>query len=363
MKRRDVLRGAGLAAVATGLAACARGDGAGEAATGDRIQWKLVTSWPTNFPGLGTGAARLAAMITTASGGRLSVRVHGAGELVPAFEVFDAVARGTAEMGHSASYYWQARVPAAPFFCSVPFGLTATEMTAWLHEGGGLELWREAYQPHGLLPFPAGNTGAQLAGWFREPVESLQSLQGLKIRLPGLGGAVMARVGATPVNVPGDAIFAALKDGTLDAAEWMGPSNDLAFGLPRAAKYGYAPGWQEPGATMEAIVNIDAWRRLPPDLQAIVETCCHALNDAMLAEYTARNALALDALVREHGADLRQLPDDVLVALRAAAEIVLDEAAGRDPLARRALDSMRAFRSRARGWAALSDEAYAAARS
>ena len=249
-----------------------------------------------------------------------------------------------------------------PFFCSVPFGLTATEMTAWLHEGGGLELWREAYAPHGLLPFPAGNTGVQMAGWFRAPVESLQSLQGLKIRLPGLGGEVMARLGATPVNLPGDAIFAALKDGTLDAAEWMGPSNDLAFGLPRAAKYGYAPGWQEPGATMEAIVNIDAWRRLPPDLQAIVETCCHALNDAMLAEYTARNAQALDALVREHGADLRQLPDDVLVALRAAAEIVLDEAAGSDPLARRALDSMRAFRSRARGWAALSDEAYAAAR-
>lgn len=362
MKRRDMLRGAGLAAVATGLAACAPRGETGDDAGGERFQWKMVTSWPTNFPGLGTGAARLAAMITAASGGRLSIRVHGAGELVPAFEVFDAVSRGTAEMGHSASYYWQARVPAAPFFCTVPFGLTATEMTAWLHEGGGLELWREAYQPHGLLPFPAGNTGVQMAGWFREPVESLKSLQGLKIRLPGLGGAVMARVGATPVNVAGDAIFAALKDGTLDAAEWMGPYNDLAFGLPRAAKYGYAPGWQEPGPAFEAIVNIDAWRKLPPDLQAIVETCCHALNDSMLAEYTARNAQALDALVREHGADLRQLPDDVLVALRAAAEIVLDEVAGADPLARRALDSMRAFRARARGWAALSDEAYAAAR-
>jgi TRAP-type mannitol/chloroaromatic compound transport system substrate-binding protein len=361
MKRREILRGAGLAAVAGGLAACSARDDAA-AAGGERFRWKMVTSWPTNFPGLGTGAARLAEMITAASGGRLAVRVYGAGELVPAFEVFDAVARGTAEMGHSAAYYWKARVPAAPFFCAVPFGLAAHEMNAWLYSGGGLDLWREAYAPHGLLPFPAGNTGVQMAGWFREPVESLASLQGLKMRIPGLGGEVMAKVGATPVNVPADAIFEALQDGTLDAAEWMGPYNDLAFGLHRAAKYGYTPGWQEPGPTLEAIVNIDAWKRLPADLQAIVEACCRALNDTMLAEYTARNAQALDALVREHGADLRQLPDDVLVALRRAADGVLDAAAGSDPLARRALDAMRAFRAGVRAWGAISDEAYAAAR-
>ena len=275
MRRRDVLRGAGLAAVATGLAACGPrtgGDGAGVA----RVHWKMVTSWPTNFPGLGTGAARLAASITAASGGRLTVRVHGAGELVPAFGVFDAVARGTAEMGHSAAYYWQALVPSAPLFCTVPFGLTATGMGAWLHEGGGLALWREAYAPHGLRPFPAGNTGMQMAGWFREPVESLASLQGLRIRMPGLGGEVMARVGASPVNLPGDAVFAALEAGTLDAAEWMGPYNDLAFGLHRAARYGYTPGWQEPGPALEATVNAAAWAALPLDLQAIVETCCRA---------------------------------------------------------------------------------------
>ena len=361
MRRRDVLRGAGLAAVATGLAACGPrtgGDGAGVA----RVHWKMVTSWPTNFPGLGTGAARLAASITAASGGRLTVRVHGAGELVPAFGVFDAVARGTAEMGHSAAYYWQALVPSAPLFCTVPFGLTATGMGAWLHEGGGLALWREAYAPHGLRPFPAGNTGMQMAGWFREPVESLASLQGLRIRMPGLGGEVMARVGASPVNLPGDAVFAALEAGTLDAAEWMGPYNDLAFGLHRAARYGYTPGWQEPGPALEATVNAAAWAALPPDPQAIVETCCRAANDAVAAEYAARNAQALDALVREHGADLRQLPDDVLAALRHASDTVLDELAARDPLARRALESMRAFRAGARAWTAVSDDAYAGAR-
>jgi TRAP-type mannitol/chloroaromatic compound transport system substrate-binding protein len=359
MKRRDMLRGAGLAAIAGSVAACTR-----EPRTtpgGERFDWKLVTSWPTNFPGLGTGAARLAKMITAASGGRLTVRVHGAGELVPAFEVFDAVSRGTAEMGHSAAYYWQSRIPAAPLFCAVPFGLDAAEAGAWLHEGGGLALWREAYAPHGLRPFAAGNTGWQMAGWFRKPLESLASLQGLKIRLPGLGGEVMARLGAVPVNLPGDEIFAALGDGRLDAAEWMGPYNDLAFGLHRAARFGYYPGWQEPGPTLEAIVGIAAWERLPPDLQAIVETCCRALNDAMAAEYLARNARALDALVREHGADLRQLPADVLAALRRAADDVLDDLAARDALARRALDSMRAFRTAVRPWRAISDEAWHAA--
>ena len=360
MKRREWLRGAGVAVMATGLAACARDDARG--ASDERHHWKMVTSWPTNFPGLGTGAERLAAMITDASGGRLTVKVHGAGELVPAFEVFDAVARGTAEMGHSAAYYWQSRVPAAPLFCTVPFGLTATEMDAWLHEADGLALWREAYAPHGLRPFAAGNTGMQMAGWFREPVDSLASLQGLKIRMPGLGGEVMARIGAAPVNVPGDAMFEALQDGTLDAAEWMGPYNDLAFGLHRAAKHGYTPGWQEPGPVVEAVVNAAAWDALPADLQAIVESCCRAAGAALLAEYTARNTQALDALVREHGADLRQLPDDVLAALRHASDTVLDELAARDPLARRALESMRAFRAGARAWTAVSDDAYAGAR-
>jgi TRAP-type mannitol/chloroaromatic compound transport system substrate-binding protein len=363
MKRRDVLRGAGFAAVATGLAACGpRPEPTGAGPSTERLQWKMVTSWPTNFPGLGTGAAKLAEMITAASGGRLAVKVYGAGELVPAFEVFDAVSRGTAEMGHSASYYWKGKAAAAPFFCAVPFGLNAQEMNGWLYEGGGLELWRELYEPHGLVPFPAGNTGVQMAGWFRKPIESLESLKGLKMRIPGLGGDVMAKIGATPVNVPGGDIFSALQAGTLDAAEWVGPYNDLAFGLHRAAKYCYSPGWQEPGPTLECMVSLAAWKALPADLQAIVDTCCRAVNDSMLAEFTARNQQALDTLVREHGVELRQLPDDVLVALRRASDEVLESSAAADPLARRALDSMRAFRARAKAWHAVSEEAYYATR-
>lgn len=364
MKRRDMLRGAGLAAVATGLAACgARPDGkTGTAAAAERLEWKMVTSWPTNFPGLGTGAAELATMITKASGGRLSVTVHGAGELLPAFEVFDGVSRGTAEMGHSFSYYWKAKAPAAPFFCAVPFGLNAQEMNAWLHQGGGLALWRELYAPFGIVPFAAGNTGVQLAGWFRKPLESVAGLKGLKMRIPGLGADVMARVGATPVNLPGADIFEALDEGVIDAAEWMGPSNDLAFGLHRATKFCHYPGWQEPGATVECLVNKKAYDALPEDLQQIVASCCGAMNERLLADFTARNQQALDALVREHGVELRQLPDDVLLTLRRAAEKVLDELAAADPMARRALDSMRAFQALARGWNAVSEESYYAIR-
>lgn len=363
MKRRELLRGAGLATLAAGLTACG---GQQNAATGPssnvRLQWKMVTSWPTNFPGLGTGAARLAELITETSGGRLSVKVFGAGELVPAFEVFDAVSRGTAEMGHSASYYWKGKAAAAPFFCAVPFGLNAQEMNGWLYNGGGLDLWRELYAGFGLVPFPAGNTGVQLAGWHRKELKSLADLKGLKMRIPGLGGEVMARVGATPVNLPGSEIFTALQSGAIDAAEWVGPYNDLAFGLHRVAKYCYYPGWQEPGPTLEAMVNQKAYNALPDDLKALVAACCEAVNGGMLAEYTARNQQALDVLVREHGVELRRLPDDVMAALKRAAEQVLEETAASDPFARKVYDSLRAYKAQTQAWHAVSEEAYYAAR-
>jgi len=365
MKRRDVLRGVGVAAAAAGLAACGK---PGQQAGGDSVfdasprQWKMVTSWPAHFPGLGSGAARLAERITQASGGRIRVRVFGSGELVPPFEVFDAVSRGTAEIGHSAAYYWKGKAPAAPFFCSVPFGLNAQEMNAWLRFGGGLDLWRELYAAFNLVPFAAGNTGVQLAGWFRKPISGVGDLAGLKMRIPGLGGDVLAAVGGVPVNLPGAEIFSSLQSGAIDAAEWVGPYNDLAFGLHRVARFAYFPGWQEPGPTLEAIFNKTAYDALPEDLKAIIEACCAAVNDEMLAEYTARNQQALDALVREHGVQLRRLPDDVLVTLKRAAENVLETLAGSDPLARRAYDSMRSFRAQAQAWHSISEEAYFQAR-
>jgi TRAP-type mannitol/chloroaromatic compound transport system substrate-binding protein len=361
MKRRDWLQGAGAAALATGLAGCGKSaapDGeAGKPAEAAR-HWKMVTAWPTNFPGLGTGAADLAARITRASGGRLTVKVYGGGELVPPFEVFDAVSRGTAEMGHSAAYYWKGKSEAAPFFCAVPFGMNAQEQNGWLAFGGGLELWRELYARHDLVPFAAGNTGVQMAGWFNRELKSLADLAGLKMRIPGLGGEVMARLGVTTVNLPGAELFTALQSGAIDATEWVGPYNDLAFGLHRVARYCYYPGWQEPGPTLECMINKPAWEALPDDLKEIVSACCGAVNDAMLAEYTARNQRALDTLRNEHKVEFRPLPDDILAALRKASVQVLEEAAAKDPFTRKVYDSMRAFQAGAQAWHGLSEEAW-----
>ncbi|MFT6654556.1 MAG: TRAP-type mannitol/chloroaromatic compound transport system substrate-binding protein, partial [Marinomonas primoryensis] len=211
----------------------------------ETIHWKMVTTWPKNFPGLGTGAEALAKNIKAMSNGRLDIKVYAAGELVPALEVFDTVSRGTAEMGHAASYYWKGKVPAAQFFTTVPFGLTALEFNAWIEYGGGLKLWEEIYAPFNLIPMPAGNPGVQMGGWFNKEINSLADFQGLKMRMPGLGGEVLKKVGASPINLPGSEIFTALQTGTIDATEWVGPYNDLAFGLYKAAKYYYYPGWHE----------------------------------------------------------------------------------------------------------------------
>ncbi|GIX34951.1 MAG: C4-dicarboxylate ABC transporter [Lysobacteraceae bacterium] len=366
MQRREWLRAGGLAALGAGLAGCAGDRHADPAAGGGSAEpvrhWKMVTTWPANFPGLGSGAARLAESITRASGGRIQVKVLAAGELVPAFETFDAVSRGTAEMGHGASYYWKGKAEAAPFFCTIPFGMNAQEMNGWLYHGGGLELWRELYAPFNLVPFPAGNTGVQAAGWFNREIRAVEDLKGLKMRIPGLGGEVMARLGATPVNLPGGELFQALQSGTIDAAEWVGPYNDLAFGLHRVARYCYMPGWQEPGPTLECIVNKAAFDALPEDLKAIVEACCAAVNDGMLAEYTARNQQALEQLVEEHGVEFRTLPEAVLAALRAATDEVIGEITRRDAFAARVWTSYASFQQRAAAWHRMSEQAVYALR-
>jgi len=259
----------------------------------EQIRWKMVTAWPKNFPGLGTNANLLAALIEEMSGGRIKVKVYGAKELVPAFEVFDAVSRGTAEMGHAGAYYWKGKSEAVQFFSSVPFGLTAQEMNAWLYYGGGMELWRELYDPFGLVPAATGNSGVQMAGWFNREINTVDDLKGLKMRIPGLGGEVLQRAGGTPVTIPGGELFTALQSGTIDATEWVGPYNDLAFGFYKVAKYYYYPGWHEPGTTMECMINKKAFNALPKDLQAIVLNACKAANMDMLAEFTARNNQAL----------------------------------------------------------------------
>jgi TRAP-type mannitol/chloroaromatic compound transport system substrate-binding protein len=345
MKRRDVIRGLGAGAAAAAVAACSRKTGPATGAADTRtFEWRLVTTWPANFPALGTGAIEFAKRVEACSGGRLKIRIYGDGELVPAFEIFDAVSSGTAELGHGASYYWKGKVPASSFFASVPFGLIAQEMNAWLYFGGGWDLWKEAYAPFGILPVPCGSSGTQMGGWFRKEIRSMADIKGLKMRIPALGGEIIARAGGTPVTMPGSEIFTSLQSGAIDAAEWIGPYNDLAFGLHKAAKYYYYPGWQEPGSTLEMIINKAAFEGLPEDLREIVLACASATNDRMAAEFTARNAEALQTLIRDHGVQVRPYPDDVMRELQRLSVEVLAEAAGTDPMFKRVLESLQAFR-------------------
>jgi TRAP-type mannitol/chloroaromatic compound transport system substrate-binding protein len=323
-----------------------------------QFQWKMVTSWPKNFPGLGKGPETFAEYVNKMSGGRLQVKVHGAGELVPGFEVFDAVSQGTVEIGHSASYYWKGKLPAGQIFTTIPFGMNVQEFNAWLHYGGGIELWREVYKPFDLIPFAGGNTGVQMAGWFKKEINSLEDFKGMKMRIPGLGGEVLKKIGGVPVALTGGEIFTALQSGAIDATEWVGPYNDLAFGLHRAADYYYTSGWHEPATTFEFIVNEGAFNQLPADLQAIVEIAARAVNQDMLDEYTARNNQALVSLKEEHNVDVRVLPDDVIAALRAASEEVIQEQVAADPLFKKVYEHYKAFQDNVGEYHKISEEAY-----
>ena len=296
------------------------------------------------------------------SAGRLKVKVYGAGQLVPAFEVFDAVSQGTAEMGHGASYYWTGKAKATAFFTSVPFGLNAQEMNGWLHYGGGLELWRELYDEFNLVPFAGGNTGVQMAGWFNREINSMEDIKGLKMRIPGMGGDVITRAGGISVTIAGGELYTAMQTGVIDALEWVSPYNDIALGFHQVAKYYYYPGWHEPGPTLELIVNKDALASLPADLQAIVETAARAVNQDMLDEYTARNNEALVSLVETHGVQLRKLPDEVVAELRNISEDMLEELADDSDISRRIAESVKAFQKQAMAYHAISEEAYYQAR-
>ena len=278
------------------------------------MEWRMVTSWPKGLPGLGAGAERLAANITALSGGRLAIKVYAAGELVPALECFGAVANGTAQMGHDASYYHTGKSEGAPFFTAFPFGFTTAEMDAWVKYGNGQKLWDELYAPFGIRAFHAGSTGTQMFGWFRKEIRSLADLEGLKFRAPGNQGRVLQKLGVTPVTLPGGEIFPALQSGAIDGAEWIGPYNDLALGFYQVCRYYYSPGYHEPGPCLQLMINEQAWQSLTPELQAIVRTAADAATRDMLAEYNARSGPALRALVKDHGVIVRPLPEDMLMA-------------------------------------------------
>ncbi len=363
MKRRHFV--GGLAAAAS-VAACSKEpDDCGDlsAASSERFEWSCVTSWPPKLPGMGAGVENLAARVEAASAGRLKIKVYGGGELVPPFEVFDAVSRGTVEMGHDASYYHKGKLDAAQFFTSIPFGLNYLELNGWLYYGGGLDLWRELYAPFDLVPIPCGNTGVQMGGWFNKQINTPEDLKGLKMRIPGLAGEVLRRAGGTPVTLPGAEIFTSLQTGAIDATEWVGAYNDVSFGLHKAAKYYYYPGWHEPGPGLETIINKAAWDSLPPDLQMILETTCQAITTDMMAEYTHGNAYALQQLVDDPDVELRRFPKDVLDLLKSITDEVVEEWIADDPAAKKIADSYYAFLEKSAYGQRVTEQAYLETRS
>ncbi len=326
------------------------------------MEWRMQTTWPKNFPGLGTGANVLAKFITDASGGRLTVEVFGANEIVPVLETIDAVSSGTLEMGHGAPYYWQDKVPASQFIASIPFGLNAQEQNAWLQFGGGQELADKVYGKLGCKFFASGNTGVQMGGWFNKDINSLEDFKALRMRIPGLGGEVIKAAGARVVNLPGSEIQPALASGNIDATEWIGPYNDLAFGLYKSANRYYYPGWHEPATMLDNFINLKAWNDLDRELQAIITAANAHANAHVLNEFMANNNASLNTLVTKHGVQLKKFPDAVLNGLGTLSGQVIGDLANADPLSREVMDSIQAFRPQAIALARVSEQAFYNAR-
>jgi len=327
-----------------------------------KLRWRMVTSWPKRLPGPGMSAERVASRIGALSGGRLEVAVSAAGEVVPAFEVLDAVGSGVAEMGHTAAFYWQGKAAASAFFTTVPFGLLPGEHVAWVEAGGGQALWDELYAPFGVKPFMAGNTGVSMGGWFRREVKSRDDLRGLKVRSLGLGGEVYRRLGATPQTTSPGEILVALQSGVIDGAEFVGPGSDIALGLYRFAPFYYGPGFNKPNGTGECIVALKAWQALDAELQAIVSHACAAEAAFALAEMERLNIEALATLTTRDNAQLRSFPADLIAAARGEARDVLADLAAKSAAARKVHDSYMAFRDKIFAWSRISLQAELAAR-
>ncbi len=331
-------------------------------ALGETRHWRMVTSWPKRLPGPGTAVERIAERIGVLSGGRLEIAVSAAGEIVPAFEVLDAVGSGVAEMGSTASFYWQGKEPAAAFFTTVPFGLTPNEHAAWIDAGGGQELWNELYAPFGVKPFMGNNIGVCMGGWFRREIKSAADVHGLKVRSAGLGGEVFRRLGAIPQMTSPSEILVALQSGVIDGAEFLGPGSDIALGLYRFAPFYYGPGFNKPNGTGECIVGLKPWATLDNELKAIVAHACAAENSFALAEMERLNIEALNVLTTRDNVQLRKFPADLITAARGAAADVVAELAGKSNGARKVYDSYVSFRDRAAAWSRISLQAVLEAR-
>ncbi|NKB77774.1 MAG: ABC transporter substrate-binding protein [Gammaproteobacteria bacterium] len=353
MKRRDLLKSGAIAVGAAGAATLSA-----PAITQDRIEINIVSTWPRDFPGLGTGAQRFAQRLADMSDGRFHVEYYAGGERVKPFDSFDEVASGNAQMYHAADYYWKGKHPGWAYFTAVPFGMTYTEINAWIRFGGGQELWDELAGQAGLKNLMCGNTGVQMGGWFRKEMNSADDFKGLKMRMPGLGGDVLAKLGASPVSLPGSQIYENLISGAIDATEWVGPWNDSFMKFYEAAKYYYYPGMHEPAAMLACGINKDFWEGLSKSDKLIVEAAASMENDVMMAEYNAKNGEALSKLITEQGVQLRRFNDDIYDSFGEAADEVYAEVVEHSDMARRIHESFVQSRANVGAWAKISDQEY-----
>ncbi len=354
MERREFLKRTGAVALGAATSAALQTE---RVWAGEKFLWNMVTTWTPGMSVLQTGAQRFAERIKEMSGGRLLIQVYAGGELVPPMGVFDAVSGGMVQLGSGASYYWAGKVAAAQWFTSVPFGMNAQGMNAWLGSGG-LKLWEEIYDPYNLLPRPFGNTGMQMGGWFRKEINSVTDFKGLKMRIPGLGGKVVAKAGGTVVLQPAADIFTSLERGVIDATEWVGPMHDLRMGFYKAAPYYYYPGWHEPGSCLELMINKKAYLSLPKDLQMVIDCAAMECNIWTLNEFEAGNGAALTELVEKHKVQLRRFPESLLVTLKKLSEETLEEEAAKEKTSQKVHAAFKKFKKENGNWGAISEKAY-----
>ncbi len=360
MKRRELLSNLTIGATTTTvLAACNQNNNTSNLDSGNlpNIRWQMVTSWPKSLDTIFGGAQTVCDRVAAMTGGKFTIQPYAAGEIVPGLEVLDAVQNGTVECGHTASYYYVGKNSALAFGTSMPFGLTAQQQNAWLYHGGGLEAMHKIYADFNVINFPAGNTGAQMGGWFKKEVKSLADLRGLKMRIPGLGGKVMSRLGVNVQVLPGGEIFLALDRGAIDAAEWVGPYDDEKLGLNRAAPYYYYPGWWEPGATLEVQVNKSQWDKLPQEYQEVFKTAAMEANLNMLSQYDALNRDALTRLLAG-GTQLVAYSQDILNAAQEAAFAIYEENAAENSSFKEIYQQWNEFRSLISKWNKINESSF-----
>ena len=321
-------------------------------------RWKLAETWGPNFPIFGDTTKNMAKMVKEMSNGRLLITIDSSNIHKSAFGIFDFVKTGQYQMGHSASYYWKGKDINTMFFTTLPFGMIAVEQYAWFYHGGGMELMKEVYDKYGIMSFPGGNTGNQMGGWFRKEIKSVDDLQGLKMRIPGFAGEVLAKLGASPTNIPPGELYTSLERNTIDALEWVGPSLDLRMGFHKIAPF-YYTGWHEPGTELQYMVNEKAYKELPADLQAILVTAMKVTAYDMLIRSQHESGINMAEIKKNFpNVQIKTFPKEVMVAIRAANDQLLKEFAAADPQTAKILKSLQDYEVSSRLWTTLSDKAY-----